>query len=461
MRSNPINWKWWMAGGSFVLSVLIGLSAYTFRKGQPAAHAHETHAVSDRGAMQVLAVHPRNGAMERTTTQPGSIHAYESVQLYAGVSGYLKTQAVDIGDRVKRGDVLVTVDVPELEKQVQRYKAGVDRARAVVIQMKARVASAKADREAARALVPQAEATAKSKAAELRFRERQLLRMRELLALKSVDERLVDEKIEQRDAAREAEISAQEAVNSAKSRLAAADAHVQQAEADVVEADAEVKVTQADLEKGELLVKFATVTAPFDGVVTQRNFFVGDFIRSASEGTHLPLLTVQRTDRMRVVVQIPDRDVPYADPGDPAAVELDALPGQKFQAKISRVSHSEDPSTRLMHIEIDLPNKAGKIRNGMYGRVTIMLDHFEGLAIPVSCLTGKPQEGKGNVFVIRDGHAALVPVTIGGDDGLQVGVLSGLRLEDEVIVHPPTGLADGTPVQVDSAGTLTTATAGH
>lgn len=444
-------WKWWIGGSSLVACLMIAAAVHVAPPPSPEAKAHESAPDQDRPeTIHVQVVHPRRSVMERTTTQPGSVQAYESVHLYAGVSGYLKTQAVDIGDRIKRGQTLATVDVPELEKQVQRYRSGVERARAQVLQMKARVSSAKADLEAAQASVPQAEATAKSKAAELRFREKQLKRMTDLLALKSVDERLVDEKMEQRDAAWEAEISARESVNSARARVAASAAKIQQAEADVAEAEAEVKVAQADLEKEETIVKFATIVAPFDGVVTQRNFFVGDFVRAASEGTHLPLLTVQRTDRMRVVVQIPDRDVAYADPGDPATLEIDALPGQKLTAKISRVSQSEDPSTRLMHVEIDLPNPTGRIRNGMYGRVTILLDKMEGLVIPCSCLVGKPQEGKGNVFVVRDGHASLTPVRISGDNGLHVGVLSGLKADEAVIAHPSADISDGVAVAVDA-----------
>src|SRR5204862_855031 len=144
------------------------------------------------------------------------------------------------------------------------------------------------------------------------------------------------------------------------------------------------------LEKGQVLVQFATVVAPCDGVITERNFFPSDFVRAANEGgAHLPLLTVQRTDRMRVVVQIPDRDVPYCDPGDPAIVEIDALPGQKLLAKVSRVARSEDHDTRLMHVEIDLPNPTGKICNGMYGKVTIILEESDLLTVPPSSLLAK------------------------------------------------------------------------
>src|SRR5205814_5880944 len=128
-------------------------------------------------------------------------------------------------------------------------------------------------------------------------------------------ERMVDEYTKQQEAARDAVEAAEAAVLTTNAQVSAALAKIRQAEADVVEAEADVKVAQAELEKAQVLVQFATIVAPFDGVVTQRSLFPGDFVRAATEGSgHTPLLTIHRTDRMRVVVQIPDRDVPYCDP---------------------------------------------------------------------------------------------------------------------------------------------------
>lgn len=456
-----VTWLWWL-GGAVILSMLAaGMFFWNSsprtrpaRAGDSFVYADQTGAENaEPSQVQVEVTRPKKGEMDRTTSQPGSIHAFQSVQLHAGVSGYLKTLNVDIGDRVKKGAVLAQVDVPELEKQVQRYGAMVDQSRARVLQMKARALSARAEWEAARSSVPLAEATLKSKAAELRYRQQQFQRIRELAALKSIEEKLVDESMAHYEASREAEIAAQEGVTTAKAKVAAMAAKILAADADIAEADAEVKVTQAELERAQVYVRFATIVAPFDGVVTERNFFPNDYVRGANEsGSHTPLLTVQRTDRMRVVVQIPDRDVPYCDPGDPAFVEIDALPGKQLEAKVARIAKSEDPDTRLMHVEIDLPNPTGKICNGMYGKVTIILDKSELLAMPTSCLVGKPQEGKGNVYVVREGKARLTPVIIGSDNGLQVAILKGVGLDDEIILHPASNLADGTLVSATHAG---------
>ena len=138
--------------------------------------------------------------------------------------------------------------------------------------------------------------------------------------------------------------------------------------------EAGVAVAQANLEKSEVRLAFATIRAPFDGVVTQRNFFPGDFIRSANQGGNEPLLTVQRVDKMRMIVAVPDRDVPFVDVGAAVEVEIDALPGKKWLAKVSRIAGFEDPRTRTMRVEIDLPNPTGQIRPGMNGKATIVLE---------------------------------------------------------------------------------------
>lgn len=449
------NWRTirWLVGGILVVAISAATGRQLIEGTSPPvarAQAQETASRPEPPSEEpLLVVHPLQGALDRTTVQPGSIQAYESVQLYAGASGYLKTLNVDIGDRIKKGQILALVDVPELEKQVQRCAAVVEQNRARVAQMRARAVSARADWDAARAAVPRAEAMLKSKSAELRYRQLQLQRMRDLAASKSIEDKLVDETTSHRDAVREGEAAAQEAVTSAKANVAAMAAKIQAADADIDEALAEVKVAQAELEKTQVQVRFATVLAPFDGVVTQRNFFPNDFVRGANEGGgHLPLLTVQRTDRMRVIVQVPDRDVPYCDPGDPAEIEIDALPGKKLTARISRVSQSEDPSTRLMHVEIDLPNPTGKISNGMYGKATILLNKTNLLALPPSCLVEKPRDGKGKVLVVRDGRVKVVPVTVGVENSRQIGVQGPLTAQDQVILNPPSKLVDGSTVEV-------------
>jgi HlyD family secretion protein len=398
-------------------------------------------------------VHPIRGEMKRVTVQPGSVQSYASADLYTQVSGYLKTQTVDIGDRVKVGQALAVIDVPGLEQQVARDTAMVEQAHAKVAVAKAHVDTARADLEVANSTVVKTEAAAASAKAMHKLREEQLTRYRELYASKSIDERLVQEKEEANTAAVEAEHSALAAIATAKAQVTAATAGVVQAQADVANAEASVKVAQAELGKSKVLIQFATITSPYNGVITRRNFWEGDFIKAAPEGTApVPLLSVERTDLMRVVIQVPDRDVPFTNPGRPATVELDALPNQKFKAKVSRIAESEDPQTRLMRTEVDLPNPKSLIRKGMYGRVVIELEeNSDRLSVPSSAVVDRMEEGKANVYVVRDGKATLVPVEIGIDNGLRVEIISGLKPDDDVVVDAPSNLHKGAKVVVTRA----------
>src|SRR5262245_24038455 len=342
----------------------------------PASGSEEPdHASTDEEVSHVEVVRPKAGGVERTTTQPGSVQAFERARLFAAVSGKLKSQPVDIGHRVKEGQLLAKIDVPDLETEVKQFKAALTRTRAKVTQMEARVATARADLLAKKAKIQQAQANINSASAWLRFRKKQFERMQSLLALKSIDERLVDEHQERYEAAVEAENAARAALDTAKAEEAAAEANIKQAEADVLEAKAEVQVDEARIEKAEILVGFSEIRSPCDGVITQRSMLPGDYVRAAKEvGTGEPLLTVERTDLFRVVVQVPDRDVPFTDPDDPAFVEIDALPGKRYPAKVSRIASAEDPDTRLMRVEVDVPNPRsklyphGELCRGMYGR---------------------------------------------------------------------------------------------
>jgi HlyD family secretion protein len=399
-------------------------------------------------SVAVQIANPSAGLTQRVTTQPGTVEAFESVRLYAKVPGFLKSQAVDIGSKVKKDEILAVVDVPELEAQRRRAAAGVRQAQSRVGTMQARIKSAQADLAATKAEVTRAEAAAKSASAWVRFRALQLKRMESLFQSRSIEEKLVDESKEQYEASLETERSGMEAITSSKARVDASAAKIEQASAELGEAQADVEVAQAELEKAEVQVAFAKVTAPFDGVVTKRNFNVGAYIRSANDGGNLPLLTVQRTDLMRVVVQVPDRDVPLTEPGKEALIRIDALPGRQMTAKVSRIADHEDPQTRLMRVEIDLPNPDGAIRDGMYGEVTIILDrNKDGLSVPSSSVVRKAS-GEKSVFVVRDGKAQQLAVKLGADNGLRASVLEGVTASDQVIVHPPGSLTSGQAVTV-------------
>jgi RND family efflux transporter MFP subunit len=443
--------KRWFFGGVVVIGLLVG-GGYKWMHGSPGSSPEDelqpVARANHQKGVAVKVTHPRVGAMDRVTTQPCSVLAYESVPLQAAVSGYLNKLNVDIGSKVKKEDVLAVIEVPELVKQLQHQEAVVKQAVATVAQMRARKDAAKADLNATKASVKQAVAAVESAKATLRYRESQFKAFSKLAASHTVEDRVKDEAQERFEAAAEAERAAEETVVACESRVEAVSAKIIQADADIEAALANVDVAKADVEKTQELLNYATIRAPFDGVITKRNVFERYFIRAASAGTMpTPLLTIDRTDKMRVVVQIPDRDAPFCDPGDEAVIEIGTLPNQKFKAPIARVSRSEDAQTRMMQVEIDLPNSDGKLWQGMYGYATITLEKSANvLALPPSCLVNKQGNDKGQVYVVRSGRAYLTPVTIVANNGVDLGVL-GLKATDDVVISPA-NLAEGMQVSV-------------
>jgi HlyD family secretion protein len=398
-------------------------------------------------ARRVEVVRPSRGGVRRLTIQPGTIHAFESVDLCAKVSGFLQSQKVDIGSAVTRGEVLAEIDAPELIKDLDEAEAQIEQARAQVTQAEARVTTAEAEQAAAAAAVAQARAEVERRVADRALSEKQFERVRELHARNAVDRKLVDEQEHARDSARAAERATRATVELMRAQSATANAKVQQAKADAAEARAAVRVAEAHRAHARVLVDYTRIVAPLDGVVTQRNFHPGAFIRSASEGDSRPLLTVRRTDLMRVVVQIPDLDVPLLDAGDRATVVIDALKAHEFAGTVARLGKAEDPSSRTMLAEIDLANPSGQLVEGMYGRATIELQPpTRSLTVPAACVVGHTGSSGAAIYVVRNGKARRISVTLGGDDGRSVEVLTGLQAGDQVIVRPGNGLDDGASV---------------
>jgi HlyD family secretion protein len=440
---------------------------YAVARGKPAGDRTERGDEPKPATLvAVEVIHPTFGGIPRLCVQPGTVEPFEAADLYAKVSGFLVEQTVDIGSKVKAGDVLARIAVPEYEKLFQRDAARLKAADAKVTQMKAHKSVAEAEARAADASVVLARVLVRAKTAYRGYREKQLNRVKELVAKNAVDERLRDEQEDYYLSALEAENAAQEQVNTAKEKAAAAAARITQAEADLDEAKAEVDVASADLAKSQVLLDYMVIKAPYTGVVTKRSFNpgkdgrYGDFIKAADQGGVVPLLAVERTDVMRVVVQVPDRDVPYVSTNATAEVEIDALPGVVFDTngkdklKVSRWARAEDATSRTMRTEIDVKNTTGVLTHGMYGRVTLLLSNGtpNALRVPSAALIGKSEGGRGAVRVVRDGKVHVVPIRYATDNGVEAEIVSGLTVADQVIVRTTAPVDEGTKVTIGDAG---------
>jgi HlyD family secretion protein len=442
----------WIVFACTAVAALLGGGWYYYVHNGKAAHA-ATGTVDDAvpaEPIEVETVHLSPGGIARTSTQIGSVHPYEQADLYAKVSGYLAKQYVNYGDRVKKEKILAEIDDPEIVADAEKAVADVRQAKASVAQAKAFIDAAKADRDATASAIEQAIAEVERFVSMSSYHGKKYDRYKRLVQSKAIPQEIADEEEESYESAKSNEHAARQAVLKAKADLIAAIARVKKAEADLEEAEANVSVAEAKQDRAEALVGYTKIVSPYDGVITKRNFFPGAFIRSAAEGGTIPLLTVARTDMVYVVTEVPDRDVPLTDVGDPAEVTLDALPGKVFKGNVSRFAEAEDPTSRTMHTEIDLPNPKNELRAGMYGIAKIFLDKStKSSTLPATCLVGEAKDGKADVFVVKDGKAKKVQVEIGADDGLRVEIMSGLTPEDEVIVTTGS-VSEGAPVRASS-----------
>jgi HlyD family secretion protein len=445
--------RWWYVGAAVIVAGLailpIGLMRGPAGSSSQHAHAEPPPAAKEvETGLRVETMLPISGGLTRRTSQPGSAHSWESAELYSKVSGFLLVQHVDIGSRVKRGDVLAEIDVPELKEDVESAAAQCEQSRAEVAQAEARVESAIADHKAAQSRVAQSRADTDRFDAEVQFHQKQFDRLTELKSLKGIEPRVVDERQLQLQAAQANHRAAQSTVLATEQQAVAAESRITLAKADLAVTRAKLKVAESQFDRANVMASYTKIVSPYDGVVTCRNFHRGAYIRSPDQGGQVPLLAVDRTDQMRVLVRIPEREVPFIQAGDKAIVRFDALPRREFTGKVARIAESEESATRTMLAEVDLPNPDRLIRDQMYGRVEIHLEEAsQGLAmIASSCLIGDVTDGQAELFVVRDGQARLRKIVVGRDTGVDVEVLSGLAADEAVVVRPPGGLSDGAAV---------------
>jgi RND family efflux transporter MFP subunit len=316
-------------------------------------------------SIDVRVVQPERRDLVLLSSQPATAEALHEADLGAKVSGQVTELNVDIGSRVKAGQVLVRLAVPEL---IQARNAAA-----------AQVAALRSAYERTQALAERSSVT-------------------------------------------------QKALAESKSRLDAAVAQQAEAEAEMA---------------------YATIEAPFDGVVTARSIDPGDMVYQASspKGSGQPLLRVAQVDVIRVKTYVPERDSIWADVGDAATVAFEALPGRTFAGRVARLSGVLDPSTRTMLVEIDLPNSDGRIKPGFYGRTEITLERHAGaLALPSAAV--RVDGGNAYVFVVgSDDKVKRTEVTLGLQDAGWTEIQSGLNGGERVVANAVTGLNDGAPVR--------------
>ncbi|MBC8350658.1 MAG: efflux RND transporter periplasmic adaptor subunit [Planctomycetes bacterium] len=390
-------------------------------------------------------------SVERTATQPATVHAFHEARIFAKTSGYVSKLNVDIGSKVETGDVLAVVKIPEMTAQMGREEAAILRLTAGVAQAKAQVAVAEARLISADSTRQQAVAEEQRANAQLKADEAEHGRVADLVKQRAVADRLLDEATNRLEAARAAKAAVTATTAAAAAEVEVAKARRAAAEADLSAAKADVEVGKMRRRELEALMSYAEIRSPFDGIVVERHVELGDLVRnSQNNATTKPLFVVAQTNKVRVRVAIPERDAPLANVGDTASITLQALPGESFSGTISRLAGGLEQSTRTILVEIDLPNDDAKLIPGMFGQATILLDErADQVALPASAVR-YDEKGRSYVYVVdSDETIQVVDVATGVDDGHHIEITSGLTGRERVVGPLLQRLSAGQKVHVE------------
>lgn len=398
-----------------------------------------TAAAQGADAQELQYASPTRGDIYRYVTFPGSLIADRQATLHAKVSGYVKSIGVDIGDRVTAGQAIAELDVPEMVKAVER-------ARAMADQMKADVPRAQASIHVADALVQQALADGKKVDAQLAADQSEFDRIQILVKTAVVSEKTRDEAANRLRATQAALASVKESFNVARARE-------RSARADLTAAEASALVAQKSAEELEVMMTYATIRAPFDGIVTARHVDAGAFIPAATSGSSArtsALVTLMAFDVIRAQAPVPEIEASLVRVGQPMLVTVEGLAGKSFSGKVARHAYALDEATRSLRVEADLQNADLLLRPGMYAQMRIGVEkHENALLVPTGALL--VEKSGSSVFLFQDGKAKKTPVKAGFNDGSNVEILSGMKGDERALIFGKTPPSDGAPVNAVAA----------
>jgi RND family efflux transporter MFP subunit len=376
------------AGAVGVLALLVGFGTWS-----QASRRAEARTVLEAQHDAVPLVRTMTAVAEtapRVIELSGSLTAFDSATLHARATGYIGVRNVDIGSKVRKGDVLAVIAAPDLDQQLAQAKAQ-------LVQLQASVAQAAANAELGR--------VTDARTARL---------------------------VEQGWSSRQQ--GDQDRLGSAASQAALAVAH------------ANVAVQRAAVDRLAQLVSFEQVTAPFNGVITSRQVDVGSLV-TADAATGTPLFSIARTDVLRVQIYVPQSDYFGLRDGDRATVTIPELPNRVFTGTVARNAETLSGGTRTLLTEVDVDNTDGALTAGLYGIVHLHVRRTNPVVLVPSQAVIFGSDGL-NAGVVADGRLEIRKLDLEADDGAQVEVRAGIRPGDHLVLNPPVNATDGMRVRI-------------
>jgi RND family efflux transporter MFP subunit len=354
----------------------------------------------------VTTLHAKLGEPTSELMLPGNIEPLYTAAIYARTEGYLERRTVDIGSKVRAGQVLAVIASPEVDQQLLQ-------ARATLAQSEASLEQARASREQAKANAELARLT----------KERDL----PLGQQHAISQQIVDEAVQAHNA-RMADVSA--------------------AEANITAAQANVTANRANVSRLEQMRGFERIVAPFDGVITARNVEKGDLVATGSASVGKPLFNIAQSGTLRIQVDVPQSQAVNIQDGQKAVIDVKERLGHLYTGTVVRSAASLDSAARTMRTEVQVDNRDGSLLPGMYAQVKFTLaEPRNSLIVPTSSLV-IDHSGMHVVTVGEDKIVHFVPVTIGRDMGTEVEILRGIQGNDTLVASPSDLLHDGQSVEI-------------
>jgi HlyD family secretion protein len=363
-------------------------------------HEAESHAPSVTKPQTVRLIQPQVRTIVRVVGQPSFTQSYERNSVYPKMNAYIKKWNVDIGDRVKKGDVLATLFVPELVEDHGTKKATVvlDRERVTLANVVVEVAQA--DVDAAIAQVEEARAELDGTRAEAERWESETKRLDNELKRGVVNPQDVLQTTNRWKASVALRDTAAATVLKANAELLSRRAALSKAKVDVRVAEAALKVAESEEKRLQAWVDYLILPAPYDGVIVARNANTFDFVLPTTGdpsayrrgpflspgGAAAPIYVVDRLDIIRIFVDIPEQDADYVQIGSKATVLVKAYRDQPIPATVTRTSWALNIQSRTLRAEIDLPNQGSELLPGMYAYASVLIERPSVRALPISAL---------------------------------------------------------------------------
>ncbi len=374
-------------------------------------------------------IHPQIRKITRIVGQPSFVQSYERTSIYPKMTAYIERWNVDIGDKVRKGDVLAELFVPELNEFYGTKKATVVDQQERVRLARKDVEVADATVQAAKARLDEAKAILGKYEAEVERWDIQVKRLAREVERQVVAPQILLESTNELNADIAAREAAKSTIKKAEAQLLADEAALARAIVNVDVAKADLAVAESESKRYEALVGYLKLFAPFDGIVVAHNANTWDFVLPRTgdptaemrapdlspSGQAAPIYVVERTDIIRVYVDIPERDADSVHIGSDARVKIWAYRDEWIPATVTRLSWALNTKSRTMRAEIDLPNTRSQILPGMYAYGEVYVERPSVRAVPKSVIV--QTAGKSFIWRYENGRALRTEVETGARDG--------------------------------------------